>query len=54
MDRIVKLPEDQYMPTLVALIGPPSIKQPLVLDQDVVTVIEKRPLESGPSGAVGA
>ena len=50
VDRLMRLPPEEYLSTMVALIGPPPVKQPLVLEE--VKVIEKQPLESGPSGAV--
>jgi hypothetical protein len=40
--RLVDLPTDQYLETLVAVLGPPPIKQPLQIDG---VVIEKKPLE---------
>ena len=52
VDYFVNLPPEEFIPTVVAVLGPPPIKQPLNLGE--VTVIEKRPLESGPNGSVGA
>jgi hypothetical protein len=43
VSRVVDLPEDAFMPTLVALIGPPPVKQPLVLEGEAVE-LERRPL----------
>jgi hypothetical protein len=42
LDHVVNLPEGEFIPTLVALIGPPPVKQPLHLGE--ATVVERRPL----------
>ena len=41
--RVAELPEGQWAEVVTAILGPPPVKQPLVLDGEAI-VLEKRPL----------
>ena len=49
VERFVELPQDEFLSALVAVIGPPPVKQPLVLGE--ARVIETRPLPPEEPGA---
>lgn len=51
--RIVDLPVGEFMPTVIALIGPPPVKQPLVLEGEGFAVDERSTREARDADLAG-
>lgn len=54
LSRVLELPAEQFGPTLVALLGPPPVRQPLVLEGQVVPEVRDEDAQGDGGGAAAA